>query len=249
MDERAAEQEAEYAFPYHHLAHFDRAGSASRVRILQWAVEYLVYMKRAADLVVEAHPASVLDVGCGDGRFLGLLPDTIGRRVGADLSERAVSFARAFHPEIEFHARDAAELDETFDVVTAIEVLEHVPDAFTDGFLRTLAERTRPGGLVLIVVPTLHAPVPPKHHRHYDEALLRAEIEASGAPVTVERTEWILRSTPLLRAYNTATFNRFWFVEVWPLRKRIWRHAWENARHADATNGKHLLAVLRRAPS
>ena len=74
MDERAAEQDAEYVFPYHHIAHFDSAGSASRARILQWAVEYLVYMRRVVDLVAERAPQSVLDVGGGDGRFLGLLP-------------------------------------------------------------------------------------------------------------------------------------------------------------------------------
>ena len=246
MDERAAEQDAEYVFPYHHIAHFDSAVSASRARILQWAVEYLVYMRRVVDLVAERAPQSVLDVGCGDGRFLGLLPTSIARRVGVDLSERAISFARAFHPEIEFHARDAGELNEQFDIVTAIEVLEHVPEPHVAGFLNTLAERTRPGGTLMIVVPTVNAPVPMKHYRHYDESLLVRSLRESGAPLEVLELEWILRPTLRLRLYNLLTFNRFWFAEVWPLRRRVWNHAWQSARLAEASNGKHLLAILRR---
>ncbi len=183
MDARAAAQESEYEFPYHHIAHFDGAGSASRARILQWAVEYLVYTKRVADVVAEHAPASLLDVGCGDGRFLGLVPASIPRRVGMDASERAISFARAFHPEIEFHARDADDTDETFEVVTAMEVLEHVPDDVVPHFLNTLADRTEPGGTLLLVVPITNAPVPPKHYRHDDEALLRSQLQESGAPL------------------------------------------------------------------
>ncbi len=245
--ERLGRQEAQYAFPYHHIAHFDAAGSAARARVLPWAVEYLVYLKRCADLVAEAQPASVLDVGCGDGRFLGLLEGPFERRAGADMSERAIAFARAFHPDFEFHAGDAADVPGTFDVVTAIEVLEHVPDEHVPRFLQTLAAKARPGGTVVICVPTTVVPVSAKHFRHYDEERLAREIAASGAPLECVATERVMRKTRRLDWYKRLTHNRLWFWEVWPLRRRVWDHAWNVARHADTTNGRHLVAVLRRA--
>jgi len=71
-------------------------------------------------------------------------------------------------------------------------------------------------------------------------------LDASRAPLELLWVERILRSTRSIRLYNTLTFSRFWFAEIWPLRQRFWKHAWETARHAAATNGEHLLAVIRR---
>lgn len=246
MTERAAIQEAEYEFPYHHIPHFDVAGVGARARILPWGLDYLLYLGRMRDLVVQQDPDSVLDVGCGDGRFLGLLPASIGRRMGVDLSERAIQFARAFHPGIEFDARDAADLEETFDVVTAVEVLEHVPDESVPGFLRALAARTRPGGAVVICVPSTFVPVTPKHFRHYDEELLTKQLADSGAPLRIEHIEWACRRSRLAVWYRKLTLNRLWFAEIWPVRKRVWNYLRKNTLAADKGRGKHVIAVCRR---
>ena len=41
MDPRSTKQfqiqDAEYAFPYHHICHFDDRGTAVRFRVLTWA--------------------------------------------------------------------------------------------------------------------------------------------------------------------------------------------------------------------
>jgi methionine biosynthesis protein MetW len=76
---------------------------------------------------------SVLDLGCGDGSFL----ECLGREVpgidvrGADVSETALAKARArgidaFRLDL---SEPGAEVPAGFDVVTALEVVEHVPDA------------------------------------------------------------------------------------------------------------------------
>ena len=243
--ERFRLQDDEYVFPYHHIAHFAKDGSATRHRLLRWGLEYLVYLRRCAEIVTAASPSSVLDVGCGDGRFLTLLPRTLERH-GVDLSERAIRFAQAFAPDVTFECRDAAELGRTFDVVTAIEVLEHVPDEHVPGFLRALAARTRPGGTVVVCVPTVVLPVAKKHYRHYDRATFDRELADSGASLVVRDVEWVIRRTWQMGAYRRLSVNRFWFAEIWPLRKRYWNHLWNVARHADETNGQHMVVRLER---
>ena len=92
-----------------------------------------------------AEPESVLDVGCGEGVLTSQWAERLGdgRVVGIDLDDaklRAEWDARR-RPNLEFRAADATALefgDDEFDVATAIEVLEHLPDPAA-----TLAEMAR----------------------------------------------------------------------------------------------------------
>ena len=97
------------------------------------------------DLFARAAPRSVLDVGCGEGvlseRFAERLPD--GHVVGVDLEDPALGdeWAQRTRPNLDFRSYDGNELpfaDGEFDMASAIEVLEHVPDPE-----RTLAEMVR----------------------------------------------------------------------------------------------------------
>jgi 2-polyprenyl-3-methyl-5-hydroxy-6-metoxy-1,4-benzoquinol methylase len=86
------------------------------------------------ELWARAAPASVLDVGCGEGVLTAEWADRLGDRrvVGIDLDDpklRAAWRARG-RPNLEFRAEEATSLsfeDGEFDMASAIEVLEHVP--------------------------------------------------------------------------------------------------------------------------
>ena len=99
--------------------------------------------------------AKVVDVGCGGG----LLSESLAARgadvLGIDASEEALAAARA-HLEasgldVEYRATTAEALAETrpgrFDVVTCMELIEHVPDGAA--LVAACARLARPGGTVV----------------------------------------------------------------------------------------------------
>jgi 2-polyprenyl-3-methyl-5-hydroxy-6-metoxy-1,4-benzoquinol methylase len=97
------------------------------------------------ELMEQAEPSSLLDVGCGEGvlvqRWAQSLPET--RFVGIDLVEESIQAGWAEHeaPNLEYRTMPAENLpfaDDEFGLATAIEVLEHVPDPE-----HTLAEMAR----------------------------------------------------------------------------------------------------------
>ncbi len=97
----------------------------------------------------------VLDVGCGGG----ILADAMARRgadvLGIDLATKALRVAQlhaleAQTPRVQYREISAealaAEQPESFDVVTCMEMLEHVPDP--SSVVRACARLVKPGGHV-----------------------------------------------------------------------------------------------------
>jgi 2-polyprenyl-3-methyl-5-hydroxy-6-metoxy-1,4-benzoquinol methylase len=111
---------------------YDKYGSANPVvRRLMSGFE------RALDeLFVRADPRSLLDVGCGEGVLVQQWAERLGestRVVGIDLEEESIQagWAERSAPNLEYRVMEAENLPfatNEFDLATAIEVLEHVPD-------------------------------------------------------------------------------------------------------------------------
>jgi SAM-dependent methyltransferase len=91
--------------------------------------------------------ASILDVGCGDGSFLRLLPDNL-RKHAVEPSPNSQSLL-AGHG-INVVAEDVVDIapDVKFDCVTAIDVIEHMVDPAA--FFLSLASRVADDGFLLI---------------------------------------------------------------------------------------------------
>jgi 2-polyprenyl-6-hydroxyphenyl methylase/3-demethylubiquinone-9 3-methyltransferase len=112
----------------------------------------LRYVDRAASL----RDARVLDVGCGGGILSEAMARSGARVLGIDLSQAVLDVAELHALEaklaVEYKAIAAEELAAanpgSFDLVTCMEMLEHVPDpAATLSALATLA---KPGGNVIV---------------------------------------------------------------------------------------------------
>jgi 2-polyprenyl-3-methyl-5-hydroxy-6-metoxy-1,4-benzoquinol methylase len=120
---------------------YDKYGSTNPV-----VRRLMAGFERALDeLFAQADPASLLDVGCGEGVLVHRWAERLGGRrvVGIDLEEDSIQagWAERTAPNLEYRVMLAEDLpfaENEFDVATAIEVLEHVPDPE-----RTLAEMAR----------------------------------------------------------------------------------------------------------
>ena len=81
-----------------------------------------------------ASPESILDVGCGEGVLTSEWAERLeGRIVGIDLPDPKLEaeWQKRQRPNLEYKAEEATSLSfgaDEFDMATAIEVLEHVPD-------------------------------------------------------------------------------------------------------------------------
>jgi len=110
-------------------------------------------MRYYLDRIREIQPhGSLLDVGCGYGLFVDLARQYF-QVTGCDISAHALEIARNRFPHIPFVRSEVQNLslEDTFEVVTCFDVLEHVPDL--SGALRSISVRLKPEGIIVITVP------------------------------------------------------------------------------------------------
>src|SRR4051812_9420254 len=91
-----------------------------------------------------------LDLGCGTGRNLDSLA-TYAVPVGLDSAGAALEFCRRRGHQHLVQAMTLPFAPDSFDIVTALDVIEHVDDDLAT--LRELYTVMRPGGLLIISVP------------------------------------------------------------------------------------------------
>lgn len=97
----------------------------------------------------------VLDVGCG----AGLLAEPLARLgamviaidAASELIEAAKAHATGQGLAIDYRHATAEDLKGSFDLVTSMEVIEHVADPAA--FIKSLAARLAPGGLMILSTP------------------------------------------------------------------------------------------------
>jgi SAM-dependent methyltransferase len=136
--------------------------------------------------------AQILDVGCGTGANLLMLSE-FGEAEGVDISPQAITFCQARGlSNVRLGAAEALPYDDDqFDLVTALDVVEHLDDDV--GALREMWRVIRPGGRLLLFVPAfmflwgLQDEVS-NHRRRYRLPELRRAVVAAG--FEIERTSY-----------------------------------------------------------
>lgn len=148
------------------------------------------FVKEICDQITDHRPR-ILDVGCGTGGNLKMLSQ-FGDAEGVDISPDALAFCRERGQKVKLGAAEGLPYaDATFDLVTALDVVEHLDDDVAG--LREMRRVLRPGGHVLIFVPTFmwlwgvqddisH------HRRRYVLPRLRRAVTQAG--FEIERTTY-----------------------------------------------------------
>ena len=163
-------------------------------RGLAHRIKDIAFRRDAKRLLETVGPCSgqILDFGCGSGQFTRVLGEVHGidKVTGADMHTE---------PPLELRNRpyagpaEQAELKQRFDVVLAMQVLEHDDDA--NKLLSQISGFARPGGKVVIEVPNIRCPwnlifgkywdawYIPYHRQHYSRASLVSTLEKGGLKV------------------------------------------------------------------
>jgi 2-polyprenyl-6-hydroxyphenyl methylase/3-demethylubiquinone-9 3-methyltransferase len=167
--------------------------------------------------------ARVLDVGCGGGILAEALALRGARVVGTDLApeniEAAAAHAATTKLAIDYRLIDAAALAETdrgtFDVVTCLELLEHVPEPAR--IVEACAMLVKPGGavffstinrnlksfLLAIVAAEYVLGLVPKGTHEYLKLVRPAELGAACRSAGLDLKELTgLHFNPLLDRYS-----------------------------------------------
>jgi SAM-dependent methyltransferase len=140
----------------------------------------LMHLRAYDEAVGHAGGRDVLDVGCNTGYGTMRFTPVACRVVGVDVSPRAIEAARdrAVDGRPEFVLSGGFDLpfpDESFDLVTSFQVLEHVPDPMV--FLSELARVARPGGQIVLATPNaatrLYPGMAPWNRFHVHEYMAR----------------------------------------------------------------------------
>jgi 2-polyprenyl-6-hydroxyphenyl methylase/3-demethylubiquinone-9 3-methyltransferase len=102
---------------------------------------------------------TALDVGCGAGLLAEPLARLGAKVTGVDAAAELIDVAREHAAgqglAIDYRAGAVEALDGRFDLVTSMEVIEHVADPAA--FLAALAARLAPGGLLVLSTPAATA--------------------------------------------------------------------------------------------
>ena len=167
---------------------------------------------------------AVVDVGCGGG----ILADSMARRgaqvLGIDLATKALRVAQlhaleAQTPNVTYREVSAEELaieqPGQYDVVTCMEMLEHVPDP--SAIVRACAQLVKPGGWVFFSTINRNA-------KAFLFAIVGAEYVLGMLPRGTHTYERLIRPSELARYCRDSALElrQGKGMEYNPLTKRYW---------------------------
>ncbi len=183
----------------------------------------------------------VLDVGCGGGILSDAMARSGAQVLGIDLATKSLKVAqlhaleaqtpRVSYREVSVEAL-AAEQPASFDVVTCMEMLEHVPDPAS--IVRACSQLVKPGGWVFF--STLN-----RNPKSFLFAIVGAEYVLNMLPRGTHEYAKFIRPSELASACRSADLE--WLqtrgMEYNPLTRRYWLSA--------DTSVNYLVATQRAA--
>lgn len=189
--------------------------------------------------LLERRPAAALDVGCGIGLMSAWLATKVSRVVGVDVSPRSIEVCRQLHPDGEFHVRviPAEPFPEgPFDLVTLIDVLEHIPRDELQSVFARLSEVVAEDAVLAINLPSrLFAQQEGIQRQIIDESVAVNDVVAAAATIGMEPLTISRYGVSSLNQYVFCAFSSSYDVDtpqrtsvtdylrdhMWYLRRRV----------------------------
>ena len=167
-----------YRLPYHWI----------QDPLHKYSLPYFGYVKVVLNELSPHRPATVLDVGCGDGRISAEIVCRGYAVTGIDCLGLSILYAKTMVPEGTFFVADLRNdlianyglRKGQFDAVVMVEVYEHIPPEDCAVVLANAYNVLRPGGLLIISVPSKLLPLSKLHYRHFDQSEFEQELEVAG---------------------------------------------------------------------
>lgn len=126
------------------------ADDFSRTRALVWPETTALFDK----YIVQGD--KILDLGCGNGRYLDYFEGKEVNYSGVDNSEKLIELAKNRYPKANFQVADALNLpfsDDFFDEVFSVAVFHHIPsEKLRVDFLKEAKRVLKPGGILILTV-------------------------------------------------------------------------------------------------
>ena len=152
----------------------------------------------------------VLDVGCGGGILAESMARSGATVTGIDLADKPLKVARLHSLEsgvaVDYRLQSAEdlaqEMPETFDVVTCMEMLEHVPDP--SAIVRACSRLAKPGAPVFF--STLN-----RNPKSFLFAIIGAEYVLRLLPRGTHRYDMFIKPSELLAATRSAGLDALEF--------------------------------------
>jgi SAM-dependent methyltransferase len=187
--------------------------TAGRVVRHPWEQARAAFFLRQLRAGLSGRPVRALDIGCGDAWFAGRLADRLP--AGSTVTGWDIGFDPATMATLQARLPGSVGLTATeptgrFDLLVAMDVIEHVAD---DGSLvkHLVEERLEPGGLVLCSVPAWPGlfsqhDVTLRHYRRYTPRMGLDVLRSAGLKVV--RHGGLFHGLALVRAIQVARSGR-----------------------------------------
>ncbi|MGB0719911.1 MAG: bifunctional 2-polyprenyl-6-hydroxyphenol methylase/3-demethylubiquinol 3-O-methyltransferase UbiG [Bdellovibrionales bacterium] len=141
----------------------------------------------------------ILDIGCGGGLVCESLARMGATVTGGDADAQAIAVAKAHAEEsgldIDYLAEAAENIKAQFDVVLALEIIEHVTDPAA--FVQSVATLVKPGGLVIF--STLN-----RNPKSFLLGIVAAEYLLRWVPRGTHSYQKFIKPSELIRFASTA---------------------------------------------
>lgn len=196
FSEKQLVQEKQYDIPHHYIPKYK---NGFRTAVYSgFGINYVSTVEFIISEIGKIKFESLADVGTGDGRLVREISEAFPEKYisGIDYSERAINLAKGFNPHIDFHNVNIIEdkIDKKFDVLTLIEVFEHLPLDTAPKFVTSLKDILSEKGYLLLTVPHENLPVSKKHYQHFNGERLKKyfseHFEVEGEVYFEDHRNW-----------------------------------------------------------